>query len=214
MTISVAVMAHERRKAWVPSLVDSIDADVRVVWDEHNDRWDTGRRALLAYDPQATHHLVVQDDAIVSRDLVPALDLAVKVTGEHPICLYLGNVRPRQNQVRPQIAQADREHSPWIRMQGPWWGVGIVLPTSHIADAVEFGDRCKDVQNYDLKIARRYGALKVPCWYPWPSLVDHRHGTENPSLIAGRSSQNRHAHRFIGADTSALTWADRLEVTP
>lgn len=208
--ISVAVMAHPQRQAWVPELVASLDADVRVVWDERSDRWDTGRRALLAHDPDATHHLVVQDDAILCRDLVAALEQAVETTGDHPLGLYVGNVRPRQHEVMPAIKDADRARAPWVRMQGPWWGVGIVLPTDHIADAVAFGDRRRDVANYDLKIARRYGGLGIDCWYPWPSLVDHRHGAANPSLVNGRTGQNRRAHRFIGADRSALDWAARV----
>ena len=86
--LSVAVMAHPKRADLIPALCDSIDADVPVVWDERNDRWDTGRRALLAFDPAATHHLVVQDDALVCRDLVAGLQRALPhVPREAPVGL-------------------------------------------------------------------------------------------------------------------------------
>jgi hypothetical protein len=37
-----------------------------------------------------------------------------------------------------------------------------------------------------------------------PSLVEHRSGDENPSLVAGRTSLARRARWFIGEDESAL----------
>ena len=203
--ISVAVMAHPKREGWVPDLVKSIDADVQVVWDRHNDRWDTGRRSLLAYDPAATHHLVVQDDALVCRDLVAGLEEAVEHTGDHPLGLYMGRVRPSAAKVSRRFEQARLTGERWVKMEGPTWGVAIVLPTAQIDAVVEFGDRRPDVPNYDKRIALYYRTVAgLTCWYPVPSLVEHRHGAENPSLIPGRTSPNRRAYLFIGQDTSAL----------
>jgi len=100
--------------------------------------------------------------------------------------------------------------SPWVKMEGPWWGVGILLPTEHIPDVVDFGDHKTSVQNYDMKISRWYKTQNIDCWYTLPSLVDHRHGEENPSLIPGRKGKERRAHTFLGEDVSALTleWSD------
>src|SRR5690606_6148142 len=41
------------------------------------------------------------------------------------------------------------------------------------------------------------------------SLVEHRHGTENPSLIPGRTGRDRRAYMFLGEDNSAadIDWA-------
>ena len=207
--ISVAVMAHPKREAWVPDLVDRIDADVQVVWDQKNDRWDTGRRSLLAYDPDATHHLVVQDDALVCRDLVAGLERAVVHSQFHPVGLYVGMVRPSAAQVGMAVRNAMFARSPWVKMEGPWWGVGILLPTEHIPDIVKFGDQKASVANYDMKISRWYKTQNIDCWYTFPSLVEHRHGDGNPSLIPGRTGKGRRAHAFIGEDVSALTvdWA-------
>jgi hypothetical protein len=205
VTISVAVMAHHKREAWVPELVDSIDADVEVVWDRHNERWETGRRALLAYDPAASHHLVVQDDAIVCRDLVAGLTVAVEHSQFHPVGLYIGTIRPARSDVVAAVRIAQLNRSSWVQMEGPWWGVGILVPTAHIEDIVEFGDRKTSVANYDMKISRWYKTQNIDCWYTFPSLVEHRHGDENPSLIPGRTAKNRRAHVFIGRDESALS---------
>jgi len=203
--ISVAIMAHRKREQWIPGLVDAIDADVQVVWDRQNDRWDTGRRSLLAYDPAASHHLVVQDDALVCRDLVAGLEQAVLHTGDHPLGLYMGMVRPSTAKVSRRIEDARIVGSRWVKMEGPWWGVAIVIPTGHIDQLVEWADRRSDIENYDKRISRWYRTVTgIDCWYPFPSLVEHRHGDDNPSLVPGRTATNRRAYLFIGQDTSAL----------
>lgn len=202
--ISVAIMAHPKREQWIPDLADALDIEPTVVWDERNDRWDTGRRSLLAYDPGASHHLVVQDDAIVCRDLVAGLERIAKVAGAHPVGLYMGRVRPNRPRVQRQVDQARRAKTPWVTMPGPWWGVGIMLPTDDIEAVVSFGDQRRDIGNYDRKIGRFYERRKIDCLYTAPSLVEHRHGRGNPSLIAGRTALNRRAWWFIGEDASAL----------
>ena len=210
MTVSVAIMAHPKREKWIPRLVDAIDADVEVVWDRHNDRWDTGRRSLLAYDPAATHHLVVQDDAIVCRDLVAGIEKAVLHSGDRPVGLYMGRILRPGSELDVAYRKAEQTRSPWVKMKGPWWGVGIVIPTAHIDALVAWGDGRGDIANYDKRISRWYEQRGVVCWYTRPSLVEHRHGGKNPSLIEGRTGRNRHAHRFIGKGQSALDvdWAE------
>jgi hypothetical protein len=198
-------MAHPKRQRWIPGLVDALDREPTVVWDRNNDRWDTGRRSLLAYDPDATHHLVVQDDALVCRDLVAGLEQAVAHTGDHPLGLYIGMVRPSAATVARKVRDAQTFGARFVKMDGPWWGVGIVVPTGHIEDLVRWADRRSDIANYDKRISRWYRTVKgLDCWYPFPSLVEHRHGEENPSLIPGRSGTNRRAWQFLGTDRSAL----------
>lgn len=198
--ISVAVMAHPKRKAFVPSLVESLDADVTVAWDEVNDRWDTGRRAMLSYDPDATHHMVIQDDAIVCRDLVAGVAKAlVHVPHEAPVGLYVGGVRPWRARIQAVVDQADGATS-WLTMSRLLWGVGVVVPTEQIPEMVAFCDRRRHEANYDLRMAKWFMYRGQRAWYTWPSLVEHR---DSPSLVAGRNG-GRHAHRFLGADRSAL----------
>lgn len=207
MTISVAVMAHPARADMVPSVVDALDAEPVVVFDQKNNRWDTGRRSLLAYDPAASHHLVVQDDAILCRDLVAGLERALKhVPAASPLGLYTGRLRPRHRRVAAMAAHSLEAGSPWLVMEGPWWGVAIVMPTHLIDACVAWGDDHPQIENYDTRITRFFAARRVDCWYTMPSLVDHR--TDHRSLIPGRTGI-RSAHRFIGADVSAtsIDWA-------
>lgn len=205
--ISVAVMAHNKRAKWVPGILEKLDAPAKVVWDRVNDRHETGLRAIRAYDPDATHHLIVQDDALLCRDLVAGVARAVEFSGDHPVCLYTGRVKPRPNQVSSFVREAQRTGSPWFEMEGPWWGVGIVLPTKHIPELSDWFER-SNVPNYDRRISRWYGQQNLKCWYTVPSLVEHR-TVDNPSLT-DRPGRRRSAHLFIGEDASALDidWSD------
>jgi hypothetical protein len=197
-TLSVTIMAHKKRERWVPDLVDALGVDVKVVWDRFNDRHDTGARALSVYDPEATHHMVIQDDALVAKDLVGGVkNLLRHVPPNNPVGLYVGRSRPRADEVRTLMSRAAASNASFMVHKGPWWGVGIVLPTSTIRDLIAHYDGMSNVPNYDRRVARYYESKGLYCYYTVPSLVDHRID-DNPSLVPGRGSEGRYAHTFIG----------------
>lgn len=200
--LSVALMGHPKRRAFIDQLLPKLPG-AEVVLDEKNDRWDTGRRSLLAFDPAAAFHLVVQDDAVLSKDFVRACEVVAGAAGERPVALYTGKIRPHQHTVTPAVRHARRIGAPWLEMEGPWWGVAIIVPSAHIPELVHWGDAHPTIRNYDRRIAAWYEDRGIKCWYTVPSLVDHRPVAENPSLIAGRSG-NRCAHWFIGENRSGL----------
>lgn len=200
--LSVAVMAHAKRAAMVDELVSWLDREPVVVWDEVNDRHDTGIRALEAFDPAATHHLVVQDDVVPCRDLVASAERALGVVPEGvPVSLYVGRVQPFPRPVEAAIRGAG--DASWVVMAGPYWGPAVIVPTSVIAALSEWW-RSPDGsqwQNYDRRIQRFFMTIGVSdCWYSWPSLVEHR---GDDSLLSGRKVV-RNAHRFIGSGVSGL----------
>jgi len=195
--LSVAIMAHQKREAWVPDLAAQLPG-VTTVWDRKNDRWDTGSRALTAHDGKSEWHMVVQDDALLPQDFVEGVEKMLKyVPPLHPVGLYYGSVRPRETETRRLILQAKKEKASFIVHNGPWWGVAIVIPTAHTKEIVSWGDKHPNIPNYDRRIARWYNELRVDCWYTNPSLVEHR-TQNNPSLVPGRTGQNRRAHQFLG----------------
>jgi hypothetical protein len=182
--ISIAIRAHPRRERWVRELRRALPG-AQVVWDRANDEWDTGRRALLAFDPAADFHAVIEDDAIPARDLAAALPRLVEAAGTRPISLYLGvgaNWEEAGDVASEGLLRARRRGAPWVEMQGPCWGVGVVLPTRDIPALVEWADSRIGV-TYDSRIAKFYRRRKVACWYTVPSLVDHRPELENRSLL-------------------------------
>lgn len=202
MSLSVAVMAHPKRAALVDDLLARLDRPAKVVWDEINDRHDTGIRALEAFDQACTHHLVIQDDVLPCRDLVAGAERALThVPDGHPASLYVGRVQPFRRRVQQAVDQAGDAAS-WVTMDGVYWGPAIIVPTAVIVDLSTWyrGRAGQRYQNYDRRVSTWFERRGLACWYSWPSLVEHR-GDE--SLVRD-SKAIRTAHRFIGADASAL----------
>lgn len=201
--LSVVIMAHPNRKDWVPDLQNRLNG-AEVIWDEKNSRWDTGRRALLAHDPDATHHLVVQDDAVLSKNFLNSCRALIKHSDDFPVALYMGASSPGYRR-RAHTAQV--RGNPWFLAAGPRWGVAVIIPVSHIPDLVEWCDAENSTEAYDGKMTRYYEQkLKSSCLYTMPSLVDHREVDENPSLIEGRHA-NRTAYIFDGKSAAGTDWS-------
>lgn len=206
--LSVAVMAHPSRRAAVDDLIAGLDVEPDVVWDRINDRWDTGRRALAAYDPAASHHLVVQDDSIVCRDLyATAQELCAVAPAGLPVSLYMGRARtdPVRYEMSRIVHAAERRGVPFAELPGPWWGQAVIVPTANIDSVIAYGDAHPEITNYDHRIAWWHESTGRPCLYTVPSLVDHRTGPESPSLLGHGNGHGRRAAKFIGAGTSGRT---------
>jgi hypothetical protein len=201
-------MAHQKREAWVPDLEAQLPG-VRTVWDSKNDRWDTGARSLAAYDPSSEWHMVIQDDSLLPPDFYEGVRRMLGfVQPEHPVGLYYGRVRPRGLDTENLFHRAQREKAPFVVHNGPWWGVGIVIPTKHIRQIIEWGDKRPNIPNYDRRISRWYQEQKIPCYYTMPSLIDHRTGAENPSLVPGRTALNRRSWQFVGPQSAlSVDWS-------
>ncbi len=211
ISMSVAIMAHPKRRKQVDHVLAQLGVDVPIVWDRKNDRWDTGRRSMLAYDPACSHHLVIQDDCLVCKDLIPGVIKAVEhMPEDSPLCLYMGKRRPREHFVVRAAAQADEGGASFITMRNLNWGPGIVVPTNIIPEMIAYCDPLVDVLNYDKRLSRYWQfAVGKRVWYTYPSLLDHADG---PSLVPGRLGTNRTdhrharvAHRFLGEERSALS---------
>lgn len=206
MKVSMAIMAHPKREHHVKELQKKLPG-VPVIWDEINDRWHTGRRAMLAFDPDADKHLVVQDDAILCRHFVDGVEKALEQVPEVPASFYTGKTQPFAAEVKRAVDRAQENNKHWFSMQGPLWGVAIAIPTNVIEEMVAYCDGLA-LPNYDLRITEFFQTQGVDCWYSIPSLVNHRVGPENPSLVPERmSSMRRTAHAWIGKkDPRKIDW--------
>lgn len=191
-------MAHRRRAQFVDELLPQLPG-TKVTWDRENDRWDTGRRSMLAFDPDADWHLVVQDDAVLCPDFLPAVEAALSHVPERPVSFYTGRVRPYAASIKTAVTRARAAGKPWLAMRGPHWGVAVAIPTHLIEDMIEWCDQQVGVPNYDRRMEKYFTRREILCWHSIPSLVDHRVGEENPSLIPGRgAAPSRTAHEWIG----------------
>lgn len=202
--VSVAIMAHPKRQPFVEELLGWLDTEPAVVWDRNDNRWDTGRRALLARDPAATHHLVVQDDALICKDFVAGATQAVMARPHAAISFYCGRQRPHAPLFDRLFREARRKDVAWLHKAQLCWGVALCFPTSVIDEMVAVADR-DVIPNYDSRLSRYLDWANILTCYTNPSLADHRRQAESPSLVPGRTGANRIARGFIGQDVSALT---------
>lgn len=201
MRLSVKIMAHKKRAHHIPELVERLGlTNDDVIWDRKSDRWDTGRRAWNAIDRTASWGMVVQDDALVTRDLIAGLEKAAAFLPER--CLvspYTGTRRPVASRVERAVQTARAADASWIRMPSLNWGVAIMAPTGIIDKMLPWCDK-QTYPNYDRRIGRyAIDMLRLPTYCTWPSLVDHR---DDDSLVG--HGRGRKAHQFLGENASAL----------
>lgn len=222
-SLSVAVMAHRVRAAAARRVLAGIDGSAELVFDENpipsNDReqrWATGRRSWEAAYKNAGRWgadwcLVVQDDAILCRDLVAGLEQALKFFPSddlgQPLGLvsaYTGTGRPNQHSVRKALAYADEHDLAWACTKSLNWGPAIIVPTWTVPEMLGWcsGERRVQGSPYDYRIGVYYrDIMGWRSWYTVPSLVSTG---RLRSLIGNDRGPRRVAHRFIGRESSAL----------
>ena len=193
-------MAHKSREIHARRLRNQLGA--QIVWDEKEDRWDTGRRALLAnIGTGSKHSLVIQDDAIAPARLLPAIEKAmIRVSYGSPLVLYA----TRTHQWGQIFDMIPRSIS-YLIMERIWWGVGIVFPTDLISEMVDFCEDYPDLQ-YDHRLGEFFYVHRIPVYYTWPNLVNHQN---LPSLIPGRIAR-RHAPNFVRGPADKIEWTGKM----
>lgn len=219
MRLAAAICAHPVRRETALDVQKALDREVPLIFDENPvpsadplQRWTTHRNAweaALASDPTADAVIVLQDDILVSRDLLAGLEVALDhiEPGGFIASAYTGTGRPDQRNVRRALTIADMKGESWIRTRSLNWGPSIILPADAVEEMIEKVD--KHIRStYPPKSNTDYAigvwARDVKKWatlYTVPSLVEHR---RLPSLVGHDKGPVRRAHRFIGAKKSAL----------
>lgn len=209
MKISIAIMAHPKRMVEAASLMTELleypFCDYRLVTDADNSEWKTGKRALQVGIGMGEWHTVIQDDAILTPNFYENIENAIIALDQKTlISLYTGTSRPIPGRVTAAVkAMPDGS---FLRFMQLMWGVGIVIPTSHIEPMLEFVEDI-DLQ-YDNKIGEFYCRQGMPVYYTVPSLVDHNDDIE--SLLPGHGREINHeirkAHRVAGG---LIDWTNK-----
>lgn len=209
MKISAAVMAHPKRRAAAEKLATQLRqypfVSVNVIYDSedaasHEHEWDNGTRCLMDGVGRADWHMVVQDDAILSPGLYDNLCGAIATVPQKSlISLYTGTSRPLGKRVKVAVDKVVDET--WLQYWLLMWGVGILLPSTHIEPLIDFvADR---TEPYDTRIGIFYQRNRLPVYYTMPSLVNH--DDDMGTLLPGHGTEPgaRVAHRFA---TGPVRW--------
>lgn len=209
MNISIAIMAHPKRRAAAEALLDQLSeypfVEAAVIYDTANEEWHTGKQALLQGVGKADWHVVIQDDAILTPRFYQNIKGAITALGEKAlISLYTGTARPMPDRVKAAVDKTP--DGGWLAFHQLMWGVGIVIPTDHIEPMLEFVEEI-DLQ-YDNKVGEFYTRNGLLTYYTVPSLVDHDDDLD--TLIAGHgrdiNPEPRKAHRLA---TGLIEWTSR-----
>ncbi len=214
MNISVTVMAVPARKLQAEYLAAILRyypfSDVSITYDlqaagTHESEWLNGRNSLLAGVGKGDWHVVIQDDAILTPHLYENIEGAIKNCpgGKALISMYTGKARPFPIRITEAVNKA--YHATWLRHYLLIWGVGIIIPTSHIEHLLEFVD--DRTEPYDTRIGIFYQRNRLPVYYTMPCLVDHDDdlGTAIPGH--GTKPGARVAHRLA---TGLIEFNDRV----
>ncbi|TLP58646.1 hypothetical protein [Microbispora triticiradicis] len=209
--ISVAVMYHPARGDRIPRIAEAC-APLRLVPVPDPDPGSfpsplrTAKRAWAAWSPDATHHLVLQDDVLLVDGFSAHLRAAVAACPDDALALYAHWNSPYNSYA---IRQAATGGASWARLvPGEWVPTqGLVLP---VGLAKELGDYLAGVPDHvrdddtviDLFLRERDRRVLVTV----PHLLDH----DEVASVAGNLDHGvRRATVLLpGADLPAERWLE------
>lgn len=203
-------MAHPKREAEATALYNQLKdtgfIKTSIVYDEKNEEWDTGKRSLQDFHPDAMWHIVLQDDAVLPPNFHETVCSLLRHADFTLTSFYVGQCRPFPQRVNRAVGRAIRSKSTWLEARSLYWGVGVAIPTNQINDVLEGVKDC-DLP-YDQRLGFYYDKNNMPVRYTLPSIVDHK---DDGSLLPGhdrRASSPRVAHQFIGDRN--IDWNDKV----
>jgi hypothetical protein len=144
--ISTAVMTHPDRRGRAELLRQRCEeiTPVVVVDPEPGARpsaWRTARAAWDAVAPDATHHLVLQDDAELSDGFVAAVHEAIRSRPDDALCLFVEWGSRSAGSVRIAAATG----ATWAPVVDDYIpSVALVLPARHAADFAAYAADTSD----------------------------------------------------------------------
>ena len=197
--MKIAVVADERRGGMGQRLAESVDADLISVDDgtlgcSGNHIWTWSALADLL-EPEDTHAVVLEDDAVPVDGFREQLASALSVAPASIVSLYLGTGYINDCRTKGVLAAADAAGAHWIVTNGIIHHAvalavrrELVLPM--IGSVGEFGAIDSQLSRW----ARRNGHAVA---YSSPSLVDH---CDEPSLVSRNRRSERKAWRVGGND--------------
>ncbi|MFJ1717215.1 hypothetical protein [Streptomyces sp. NPDC088260] len=209
-TISVAVMCHPVRREAVADLVTALHPlHPRLVWDPNPGAGPSPlRTAKLAWSdvaPDATHHLVLQDDVMLVPGFADHLKALVAMREKDAIALYVNWNSPHNSY---HVRSAAMAGSAWAPLTLEEWvpTLGLVLPADAArslgAHLQRYPDELRDDDELVAKFCQAEGISVVATV---PHLLEHGMG----SSVAGNDGHGRRqATVFTGEDLIPMgRWA-------
>jgi len=179
------VQAHPSRNALHARLVrllSPLQTDVLLHESDPPDPW-AGYRQCLDYDGDASHILIVQDDAIPCEGFAEAVGRVSERWPDNPVCLFMGSfpsaTAARIRRSKPDVRYVALGPSSFVPL------VCVLWPTHVARSFLAWSTAARGMTRADDGNAARWmKATKTQVMVSVPSLVEHDDFT--PSVKGGR----------------------------
>lgn len=196
--LSAAVM-HVPSDEWRAENVQRLKRDIPGLYVMpdfgRGNLWRTAALAWMSYDAAATHHLVIQDDAVPCRNFWAGLHHAVEAQPSGLLNLF---------SMRAQIeTRARKAGSHWCRIDLVL-GVAVVMPTPVIRRFVAWCHRNVryEYPHDDVRLRAWCQHTRYPVYATVPCLVQHGRPAHS---LAGQSEPSRRS-RYVAEDALSIDW--------
>ncbi len=193
---------HER----LLHLLEPLSADLLVHSSDPPDPWANYRRCL-EYDGDASHLLVVQDDAIPAPGFASAAIRIAERNPDSPVCLFMGSL-PASTASLVRRAKPDVRYVPLVLSS--FMPLVCVLWPTHVARSfLDWSATSGRMTRADDGNAARWlRATRTPVLVSVPSIVQHDDG--EPSVKGGRDhvpwAEKWRQALVLADDASAYDW--------
>ncbi|SBU94106.1 hypothetical protein YW5DRAFT_04624 [Streptomyces sp. Ncost-T6T-1] len=198
--ISLAVMHHPSRAAMIPKLLEACaPLDARVVPDPDPtgppSPLRTAKRAWSAVNPEATHHVVIQDDVHPCPDFADHLRSVIQLRPDRAIALYVNWNSPENSYLSRRAVTLGSSWAPLSPLEYTPT-LGLVLPAEWARQLgsylFELPDSLRDDDEMVARFCRERGIAVIAAL---PTLLDHGDGS---SLAGNETHGERRSVLFAG----------------
>jgi hypothetical protein len=154
------------------------------------------RRAMFSHDPQATHVLIMTEDALPARGFVDAALQIADLIPDRVVGMFSG--RKVQNEAY------ERGHYLYRARTG-LWGVCMMVPVSMVRpfDAWQRSCIASRYKHDDGRVMHYHLAHQIPIWMTAPSLVEHIGAATS---LLGQANRKRTATLYL-PDVRGIPWS-------
>ena len=212
MRLAARIQAHPARAHLLPALTASLSplpVEVVAHASEPPSPWD-GYRACLTDLPECSHLLVIQDDAVVCHNFVPALE-QIAASNDVPVVLFLARLPRRTSRDATLALKAHRRYVDlFIRDFVPV--VAMLWPKAKAEEFMAWASTARlpgqpNPRSDDAVVGRWMLVTKQTIRATVPSLVQHP--DMEPSLIGCRVARGKDTWRVtlnLAEDALSYEW--------
>ena len=205
--LSVALFSHpvrsQKLQRTLQLLGDSVP--IEVILDKQSEGiWPTAMRAWRAYAPDATHHLVLQDDIIPCRDFLQSIPSIIRHLSKDASVSFCDNV--------PAMHYALKTNRLWVYSQQVRHAQALLQPVTQIEPFILWSEWNVRPSYYhdDGRLEMYLHSIGKKMWHTAPSLVSHDDdGSVYRRITKGEGKPDYKEvyaeHAFIGHDVDPLS---------